>query len=107
MTLKSKEIIRLKNIQKQKIEQIKKSQKRMWRHLFWLALATSFFVWYFLDKSYKVFGSSTKFVFSAFLILFLVAVGYFVWIWNLRKKNLKEIKSINNKLYRLMKLENG
>lgn len=106
MTTKNNKISQLKKIQKRKLEEIQTSTKRMWKRLFWLSIVLSAFVFYCIENSHVIFGSVTNFLILAFSVLLLVSVVYYLLVWYKKKRNLKEIKTINGKLYRLMKLEN-
>lgn len=106
MTQKRTRIIELREIQKRKLEQNKKSMKKMWKHLLWLSLLVCVYVFYSIENSIITFNNITSFVIISFSILFLISAIYYLFVRYIIQKNLKEIRSINGKLYQLMKLEN-
>jgi len=107
MTLKAERVIQLKNTQKRKLEENKKLTKRMWKHLFWISLVIVTFIIYSIDNSRNYYDNVLNFVIVTFSILLLISATYYLFVQYRIKKNLKDIKNINSKLYKLMKLENG
>ena len=60
---------------------------------------------YFLEDSYKVFGTLENFVIWSLSTLFSVLILYNLIIFLLIRKRKKEIKRINRRIHRLMKLK--
>lgn len=106
MTQKTEKILHLKETQKRKLEENKKLTKRMWKHLFWISILIIVYTLYCIEESHNFYGSVANFVIVTFSILLLISATYYFFVQHIIKKNLKDIKTINGKLYKLMKLEN-
>ena len=107
MTEKNSKIIRLKKIQKQKLKEIERLKKRMWKHLLLITVALGGFVLYCIDDAYLSFGGVKNFITLNVSILVVISLTYFFFVRFQKNKKIKEIKTIKVKLYNLMKLENG
>tara|TARA_R110002073_G_scaffold306012_6_gene475224 strand:+ start:132 stop:455 length:324 start_codon:yes stop_codon:yes gene_type:complete len=107
MTQKTEKILHLKDTQKRKLEENKKLTKRMWKHLLWILTLIGAYTIYCIEVSHHFYGSVFNFIIITFSIFLLISATYYLFVQKKIKKNLKDIKNINGKLYNLMKLENG
>lgn len=101
----SEQIFQLKRVQKRKRKQIESYKKMMWKHLFILNLLISVAVLYYLEDAYVIFGNALNFIIATFSFLFVISLTYYVIVNKLKKRRKKELKRINTKLYKLMKLD--
>ena len=76
----------------------------MWKHLLWITLGLFTCVLYYIDYSHVMFGSVKNFLMIAAGTFLLIFAIYFLLTRYKKKKNLKDIKTINGELYKLMKL---
>lgn len=105
MTGTSEQIFQLKRVQKRKRKQIEDYKKMMWKHLFLMNFITLGIVLYYLEDAYSIFGNALNFIIAVFSLLFVISIIYYFVIAKLRKRRKRELKKINGKLYRLMKLD--
>lgn len=105
MTGKQDKLRSLKSRQLEKKFQIEQYKQKAKKRLFIFSLLLVLLTLYFLEDSYKVFGSLENFVIISFSILFGVLIIYNVIVFLLIRKRRKEIKRINGRIHRLMKLE--
>ena len=98
-------IYSLKNRQQEKKFQIEQYKQKTKKRLFIFSLTFSLIALYFLEDSYKVFGTLENYVIIYGSILFGVIILYNLIIFLLIRKRKKEIKRINVRIYRLMKLK--
>lgn len=105
VTGKEDKIQSLKSRQVEKKFQIEQYKQKTKKRLFIFSLTFSLITLYFLDDSYKVFGNIETYLIIFGSILFGVLISYNLIIFLLIRKRRKEIKRINGRIYRLMKLK--
>lgn len=105
MTGNSKQIKQLKHQQAEKKHRIKRCKKRMKRNIFLFCLGMTLLAYVCLDHAYQSFGSVKNFLLATAGISIVLIMLYYFYNVSLTKGLEKDIKAINAKLYRLMKLE--
>lgn len=107
MVLSGKEdkIQSLKSRQVEKKFQIEQYKQKTKKRLFLFSLFFSLITLFFLEDSYKVFGDIETYLITFGSILFGVLIFYNLVVFLLIRKRRKEIKRINGRIYRLMKLK--
>lgn len=105
MTEKQNKLVALKGRQQKKKSQIEQYKKQAKKRLFIFSLIMSLLTLFFLEDSYKVFGTLERYVFIMLSILFGVVIIYNLIVFLLIRKRKKEIKRISRKMHMLMKLE--
>lgn len=105
MTEKQSKLVSLKGRQQKKKSQIESYKKQAKKRLFIFSLTLALLTLFFLDSSYKVFGTLENFVIIMLSILFGVVIFYNLIVFLLIRKRKKEIKRISRRMHRLMKLE--
>ena len=95
----------LKHRQLEKNKQIEIYQTKSKKVMFWVSLVVSLTALFFLEDSYLVFGSLENFVILIGSILLTFILVYNAVVFLLIRKRRKEIKKINGRIFRLMKLK--
>lgn len=95
----------LRSRQQEKKSQIERYKKNANKRMFIFSLTIALVTLFFLEDSYKVFGDIETFVTLSISILFSVVIGYYLVVFLLVKRRKKEIKKINGKIHRLMRLK--
>ena len=106
MENKNEEIQKLRDKQEKKKNKIENYKRKMKIHLFLFALMLVIYSVLGLEESYKKFGSITNFLTVTSSILLIFALIYYFVVKYLVRQREKEINTIRNKLYKLMKLDN-
>lgn len=105
MTGKQDKIRSLRSRTQEKKFQIEQYRKKAKRRMFAFSLVVVLFTLYFLEDSYKYFGTLENFVIISVSVLISVPIVYNLIVFLLVRKRKKEIKRINRRIHRMMKLE--
>lgn len=99
------EVNRLKSLQLEKKFLIDTYKLKAKKRLFIFSLSVVLITLFFLEESYKTFGSMEVFVLISLSFMLSVIIIYYAVIFILIRQRRKEIKRINGKIYNLMKLD--
>jgi uncharacterized membrane protein YadS len=101
---KNKEILKLKNRQVQLKKDIKRSKTKIPKFIIGFVVFTILTLYALKDKAHVYFGSIINFVIVGMISLCITCIFFIYSSYSKIRKKEREIISINNNLYKLMKL---
>ncbi|GGH01523.1 hypothetical protein GCM10011416_20350 [Polaribacter pacificus] len=98
------DVVQLQLAQKQLIKSVARRRKKIPITVIGIVLCVSALLYLLEEKTYHLFGSSTKMVYVVLISTSIIIIFYLVFSFIKLRRMSSEVKKIGNKLYNIMKL---